>query len=646
MTKFNEDAYIENLPVYIYKELVNELNKDANWTILANHVAEQLEYPCSWIRSLEESKQPQDSPGQRLLFELNIKMCTVEILRILSNDCGLLNIVSIISDPEPLKIIAHPAEESQTDSLKIPFGRRLRLCCKAVGMPPPSYVWYHEDRQLQHCTASELDIIINSASQAGEYKCKVFQIKNNGTLLSTLTSKAVTVQIFPIPVTIEEQPQPILEVKNGKNFTISCKANSYPEPYYQWFHDNTKLEGEISNMLHIKQFSSKHEGKYYCHIYNNVSEVYTQRTCVMMDLPRLKAVAKIALIIANGEYDYHECLPTPKNDAAHIGNLLKEIGFEVICLLNLSITQMKTVIKLFSKTLVEGVYGLFYFAGHGFKMQESYMLATDAPKTYLRKDAICESELLAALLENDPELLIIILDMCQTLPSKKFNPEIYNEVPTVNEYKSKKNLRNLIQAYSTSSHRPSYERVNSKYGLYMTHLGKYINKDIPVTKLFEEVGKSIDSCFKGKERNQIPMFALSITKPFRLTDATYKNNLPISISHLSELISFSTKTLDVTFKQANISSKVTVSLFMEPYLNLIKVKLLDLQNFEINFFNSVPAKQNNLYQNQHKKECWIHNPQINNGPLVISLSKNGTPVGATLLHIKDHIPRLLKVINL
>lgn len=45
MTKFNEDAYIENLPVYIYKELVNELNKDANWTILANHVAEQLEYP-------------------------------------------------------------------------------------------------------------------------------------------------------------------------------------------------------------------------------------------------------------------------------------------------------------------------------------------------------------------------------------------------------------------------------------------------------------------------------------------------------------------------------------------------------------------------------------------------------------------------
>jgi len=69
------------------------------------------------------------------------------------------------------------------------------------------------------------------------------------------------------------------------------------------------------------------------------------------------------------------------------------------------------------------------------------------------------------------------------------NPDIHNEVPKIKEYKSKKNLRNLVQAYSTSSHRPSYERTNSKYGLYATHLSKYINKNIPVTKVFEEVGK-------------------------------------------------------------------------------------------------------------------------------------------------------------
>lgn len=34
---------------------------------------------------------------------------------------------------------------------------------------------------------------------------------------------------------------------------------------------------------------------------------------------------------------------------------------------------------------------------------------------------------------------------------------------------------------------------------------------------------AIDVWFKGKERNQIPMFALTVTKPYRLTDAVYKS---------------------------------------------------------------------------------------------------------------------------
>lgn len=76
-----------------------------------------------------------------------------------------------------------------------------------------------------------------------------------------------------------------------------------------------------------------------------------------MDLPRQKAIAKVALIIANGDYENHKCLKTPKNDAAKIGNLLKEIGFKVICFMNLSFEQMRKAIKVFSEVLTEGVYG-------------------------------------------------------------------------------------------------------------------------------------------------------------------------------------------------------------------------------------------------------------------------------------------------
>lgn len=90
-----------------------------------------------------------------------------------------------------------------------------------------------------------------SASQSGEYRCKVLQIKHDGTLISTLISKAVTVQVCPIPVKIEKQPQALIEVKPDDSCTISCEANGYPKPHYQWFHENTKLEGETSNTLHV-----------------------------------------------------------------------------------------------------------------------------------------------------------------------------------------------------------------------------------------------------------------------------------------------------------------------------------------------------------------------------------------------------------
>lgn len=45
MTHFDKDTYIECLPVTVYNEIVNALNKDAAWITLANHVAEELQFP-------------------------------------------------------------------------------------------------------------------------------------------------------------------------------------------------------------------------------------------------------------------------------------------------------------------------------------------------------------------------------------------------------------------------------------------------------------------------------------------------------------------------------------------------------------------------------------------------------------------------
>ena len=49
---------------------------------------------------------------------------------------------------------------------------------------------------------------------------------------------------------------------------------------------------------------------------------------------------------------------------------------------------------------------------------------------------------------------------------------------------------------------------------------------------------------------------------------------------------------------------------MKPYLNIVKIRVLDSESFDVNFYNSVPSERNNLYQNLEKRECWIHNPQL------------------------------------
>jgi len=63
------------------------------------------------------------------------------------------------------------------------------------------------------------------------------------------------------------------------------------------------------------------------------------------------------LIVANDNYENQKRLETPRNDAAKIANLLKEIDFKVICLANLSLEQIRNTIKIFSEVLTEGVYG-------------------------------------------------------------------------------------------------------------------------------------------------------------------------------------------------------------------------------------------------------------------------------------------------
>ncbi|XP_024936370.1 mucosa-associated lymphoid tissue lymphoma translocation protein 1 isoform X2 [Cephus cinctus] len=640
MAKYDEKMRIPDLPFDVHRELIDELSRDLGWIVLARYIADEYDiFSLSWMNDFEREQNPLDSRRQiqKLFDELDKRLCNVGNLCILLENCELLNALSVLCYPEPLTIVKQPKSELGKDNAMIAPHKGITLSCKATSLPPPQYLWYHNNVELENETNGDLNIVVTSTTQEGEYKCQVMQRDRDGYLMRQLFSDTFYLKIKPLPVVIIEQPREYIEVKEGGTLILTCKAIGHPEPRYQWFRDNILLNGQDSIELRINDFSVQDEDVYRCYIVNEISSLYSNSTTVKMEQTRCKAVAKVALLIANSDYTNFDPVKKAKNDAALIARLLEDIGFNVICLSNLTVNQMRNAINIFCKLLSEGVYGLFYFAGHGFNMQDNYMLAVDSPKKYLRTDAICDSQLLAmAHLETDPTLLVVILDMCLIVPSRDDNPEIHKEIPIIYEYKSKKNRRNLIRAYSTSRHCPSYERKANDFGLYVTHLSKYIKSTVPVTKMFKQVQISLEKTLKGRERDQIPQLTSIVVKPYRLTDMINE-----AIKSLSTLITFPTRTILQTFTRLGVECKITVGSFELPYLNIVRIAVAHVNNYEVSFRNRFPTDPNNLYSFPGKNECILYNPQTSKGRVIISICRNGNELETIEFNMNDYIPCLL-----
>jgi uncharacterized caspase-like protein len=71
----------------------------------------------------------------------------------------------------------------------------------------------------------------------------------------------------------------------------------------------------------------------------------------------ISATEKVALLIGNDTYTNVSDLNTPRSDVATIASILKDIGFKVIALHNLTLNEMRNAVREFCKLLPEGGYG-------------------------------------------------------------------------------------------------------------------------------------------------------------------------------------------------------------------------------------------------------------------------------------------------
>ncbi|CAG2054689.1 unnamed protein product [Timema podura] len=601
----------------IFRSLKMRLQEDNAWRVVAENF--KIFRPVDiW----EFAHCTSQSPSEKLIFELHERGCTVRHLCIVLRQCQLFEALSLLTQPERLEITVHPGDGTDGDIL-VTLDGELNLKCEATGLPPPKYQWYHENEELFEQTSNTLVIQNFSFDEEGLYYCCVTQ---DGDPPTEVFTSSVNAKIRPEPPIIWKEPRAQEVCRVGSDVIFTCEASAHPPPHYQWFRDNTPLSGQNNYRLTIQGVTQSDQGEYKCSVENEAGEVFSRLSELVIyeepedgdnDTYRYTASEKVALLIGNDVYENMGRLNTPSNDVISVATILHQIGFKVIALHNLTLTEMRNAIKEFCNLLSRGVYGVFYFVGHGFEISgDKFMLPVDAPDPtrYLRRDSLCERELIYKAQKKNPQLLLVLLDMCLKTPDQESNPIIHKEKALMYPWVPR---RNLLIGYATTNNLSAYEVDTEENGVYATHLQRHLADDLPVEEVMKRVRSSIESENSSASKQQIPCAFVTVARRFRLTDPIRGD--PDVAKAYERITTVSVDTTHIAFENIRKFANMTCMPHRGWLHNSLDINLTGLESFNVKF----------LVMCQNLKLC----AERHNGDLlltVFNLQKTKMPVVITI----------------
>ncbi len=129
--------------------------------------------------------------------------------------------------------------------------------------------------------------------------------------------------------------------------------------------------------------------------------------------------SRVALVIGNGEYQAVPPLVNPVNDANDIAMLLESLDFEVIQGTNLSMSDLKTLLRRFYAKLEGAEIAAFYYAGHGLQVDGANLIVPIDAALMSYDDVEFELVPLQSILsamERKVATNLVFLDACRDNP--------------------------------------------------------------------------------------------------------------------------------------------------------------------------------------------------------------------------------------
>uniref|UniRef100_A0A8C5IE92 MALT1 paracaspase n=1 Tax=Junco hyemalis TaxID=40217 RepID=A0A8C5IE92_JUNHY len=452
--------------------------------------------------------EPEGSPSWSLLKLLGDRGCTV---------LELAESLQALEHTEALRCLSHSGVRIvvQPDSQAVLSGQIVKLCCWATGHPFVQYQWFKQEREVPHGNSPELVLSPVSVKDSGFYICRVnsescFMFSRWARLEVCEPQDPPRGLLTGLPenkLCICNQPQP-QNLTVGDALVLECGAVGNPIPHYQWFRNGFPLANGSKNVYTVSYCNGSHSGVNL--IFQFFPLLKTQgRKAVAVECT--EATDKVALLIGNMSYWNHPQLKAPMVDVYELTSLLRQLDFKVVSLLDLTESEMRNAVDEFLLLLDEGVYGLLYYAGHGYENYgNSFMVPVDAPNPYRSANCLCVQNILRRMQEKRTGLNVFLLDMC-----RKRNE--YDD--TILILDALKVTANIVFGYATCQGAEAYEiqQLGLANGIFMKFLKDRLLEDKKVTVLLDEVAEDMGKCplTKGKQALEIRS---SLSEKRALTD--------------------------------------------------------------------------------------------------------------------------------
>ena len=229
----------------------------------------------------------------------------------------------------------------------------------------------------------------------------------------------------------------------------------------------------------------------------------TSAAGVKVSLPAVQTSRKFALVIANYKYDKNP-LPNIDNDAALMGQVLREIGFNVTTVQNASRTVLRDAIRSFSAKLMSnpGALVVIYYSGHGVQVDgQNYLVPVNnaglLSEADVKEDCLSLSYVLDSGKQTKAKSYIVIVDACRDNPflgqkgdgGKGLTPLAASVDPTT------------IVAFAASPGETASANPSGKYSLYTQELAKNLRSPgVSIQDVFTRTRASVRMLSKGKQR--------------------------------------------------------------------------------------------------------------------------------------------------